>query len=422
MKNLKYLLISSLLLWCSIAFAQKTSKRFVITANIPGMKDGVEVRLYNQEHGSDALATTKVKDHSFRLEGSVTSPTLCKLEIDDVKPAGYQAVLSPKRGIFLFVENVNIKVSASDFGSIPLIFPEGKENSLLKELNVKVVGGTAQKQYSEYRHYIHAVDLESSATYYDYLNYSENSKPSIQLGADGKAEVVFADGGKKIDQKVLLGKRAKMLAAREKYNAAEEKFISEHPDYVISLMLMSGKTKETFQYTNADYDNWLAKFKGNYDKTRYTAFAKAVKTARTCLKDAFYTDFEMISTDSVKTRLSQQLNKTGYTVVDFWASWCGWCRRAIPHIKEFYAKYSRQQLEVISVSVDDSKPAWYRAMKAENMPWRQYVEEKDQKKLTDKAYNMLGIPDFLLIDSQGKIVYATASPDDLDVELAKLLK
>jgi thiol-disulfide isomerase/thioredoxin len=130
----------------------------------------------------------------------------------------------------------------------------------------------------------------------------------------------------------------------------------------------------------------------------------------------------MISSDSVKTKLSEQVGKSDYTVVDFWASWCGWCRRAIPHIKELYTRYNRNQLEVISVSVDDSKSAWYRAMKAEQMPWRQYVVEKDQKEVTDKAYNMLGIPDFLLIDRQGRVVYATSSPDNLDVELSKRIK
>lgn len=402
--NIKNILFLALIMLSTICFAQKskTGKQFVITANIAGMKDGVEVRLYNQEHGNRDLATTHVKNHAFRLVGTVSSPTLCKLEIDDVKPAGYQAVLPPKRGIFLFVENVNIKVSASDFGSIPLIFPEGKENSLLKELNVKVVGGTAQKQYSEYRHYIHAIDLVSSVTFDDYLNYEDNAKVK--------------------DQKVLLDKRAKMLAAREKYNAAEEKFISEHPDYAISLMLMSEKTEETFQYTNADYDKWLSMFKNNYDQVRYAAFVKSIQSARNCLKDAPYTDFEMISSDSVKTRLSEQVGKSDYIIVDFWASWCGWCRRAIPHIKELYARYNRNQLEVISVSVDDSKSAWYHAMKAEQMPWRQYVVEKEQKKVTDKAYNMLGIPDFLLIDRQGRVVFATSSPDELDVELSKRIK
>jgi thiol-disulfide isomerase/thioredoxin len=422
--NIKNILILALIMLSTICFAQKskTGKQFVITANIAGMKDGVEVRLYNQEHGNRDLATTHVRNHAFRLVGKVSSPTLCKLEIDDVKPAGYQGVLPPKRGIMLFVENVNIKVSATDYKSIPLLFPEDKENPILNELNVTASGGMAQKQYNEFRHFIHAIDLESSAAHSDYLNYGESSKPSLQLSADGKAEVVYTDAGKKIDPKVLLDKRNKMLALRNKYNAAEDKFITAHPDYVISLMLMTEKTEDTFQYTNADYDSWLSKFKNNYDKVRYAAFVKSIQTARNCLKDAPYTDFEMISSDSVKTKLSEQVGKSDYTVVDFWASWCGWCRRAIPHIKELYTRYNRNQLEVISVSVDDSKSAWYRAMKAEQMPWRQYVVEKDQKEVTDKAYNMLGIPDFLLIDRQGRVVFATSSPDELDVELSKRIK
>lgn len=425
MKNRIYTLLTVLLLWSSMAFAQKSGKQFVITGNIPGMKDGAEVRLSNKEGGGDPIATTKVKNQAFRLVGKVASPSLCELEIDDAKPAGYQGVLPPTRSCYFLVENTNIKVSAKNYKDITLRFPrEDEEAGESKELNVTVTGGGAQSQYAEYRRYIHDVDVATDRAFSDYQKYAEQGKQALKFDEKSNdMEVVYEkDPNKEMKYKTLLEKRAAMLAAREKYNAAEQKFINAHPDYVISLMVMQNKTEDTFMYTNEEYNGWIRQFKNNYDQKRYERFVKAVNTARGCLNNQKYTDFEMQTIDSLKTNLSDQLNKTGYTVIDFWASWCGWCRRAIPHIKELYAKYDRTKLDVISISTDDNLRAWYHAKDAEAMPWKQFVLSKDVKKKVDVDYKILGIPDFLLIDSQGKVVFATASPDDLDIELTKRIK
>jgi thiol-disulfide isomerase/thioredoxin len=406
-----------------MAFAQKSGKQFVITANIAGMKDGVEVKLLNSEHGGEELATAKVKNHAFRLVGKVSSPTLCELDINDVKPAGYKGVLPSQRGCTFFVENTRIKVSAKDFENMPLLFPR-EENSMKKELNVSVIGGEAQRQYAEYRRYIHEVDLVSETAFADYQNYGEVSRQGMKFDKDsGTIEMVYErDPSKELKYATLLEKRATMLDARNKYNEANQKFVDAHPNYAVSLMVMQSKAEDTFMYTNEEYDHWLAQFKNNYDTTRYAQFAQTVKSARICLKNQKYADFEMITIDSLKTNLSDQLNKTGYTVVDFWASWCGWCRKAIPHIKELYAKYDRTKLDVISISTDDNLRSWYHAKDAEAMPWRQFVLAKDVKKKVNQDYQILGIPDFLLIDPQGRVVFATASPDELDVMIAKLIK
>lgn len=395
-----------LISFCLPALAQKggkttvANKGFVITGTIPGTTDGCEVCLWLKEYGNDALATTKIKNHSFRLTGHVSKPTLCQFYICDVKDPNSQYVLPPERGILLFIENVAMKISAAHFTDLPLIHE--RENPLLKEFNVKVeTKGFAQNTFMTYRHYIHEVDLKSGNAFKDYLAYQER---------------------KTINRDTLLMKRADMLSARALYNAAVDRFVRQHPDYPISLMEIRDKAEDTFVYTDKEYDDWLQLFKVNKDKVRYEAFAKSIAAARTCPKGRAYTDFGVVTPDSLQGRFSQYLNKKGYTLVDFWASWCGWCRRAIPHIKEMYAKYDRSKLTIVSVSTDDSKSAWYRAMKLEDMPWQQLLLAKDSKELVDKAYNMLGIPDFLIVDAQGRVVYATSSPDELDVELSKILK
>lgn len=94
--------------------------------------------------------------------------------------------------------------------------------------------------------------------------------------------------------------------------------------------------------------------------------------------------------------------KGKYLLVDFWASWCGPCRKAIPEIKELYGQYKEKGFEVLSVSVDTDTVAWKKAMAEENMPWTQVLSPDKNKTLAD--FMIVGIPTLYLIDRDGKII------------------
>lgn len=94
--------------------------------------------------------------------------------------------------------------------------------------------------------------------------------------------------------------------------------------------------------------------------------------------------------------------KGKYLLVDFWASWCGPCRQAIPKVMELHEQYKAKGLEVVSISIDTDKKAWEKAMADEKMPWEQLLSNDKDK--TMALYQFSGIPTLYLIDREGKIV------------------
>ncbi|SKA33727.1 Peroxiredoxin [Chitinophaga eiseniae] len=94
--------------------------------------------------------------------------------------------------------------------------------------------------------------------------------------------------------------------------------------------------------------------------------------------------------------------KGKYLLVDFWASWCGPCRQAIPKVKELYSAYKDKGFEVVSISIDTDQKAWKKAMTEEAMPWEQLLS--DNKDKTMEQFQFSGIPTMYLIDREGKIL------------------
>lgn len=112
--------------------------------------------------------------------------------------------------------------------------------------------------------------------------------------------------------------------------------------------------------------------------------------------------------------------KGKYLLVDFWASWCGPCRQAIPKVKELYENYKAKGFEVVSISIDTDKGAWKKAMKEENMPWEQLLS--DNKDKTMEQFQFSGIPTMYLVDSDGKIMERfTGYTEEADAKIKEAL-
>lgn len=130
-----------------------------------------------------------------------------------------------------------------------------------------------------------------------------------------------------------------------------------------------------------------------------------------------YKDFTITQPDGTKKSLSDYVGKGNYTLVDFWASWCGPCIRETKVIKQLYEKYNGKGMDFLGVAVWDKPGDTLAAIKAHELPWQQIINAQT---IPTDIYGISGIPCIILLDPQGRIVSRDKQDADLvaDVEAA----
>ncbi len=117
-------------------------------------------------------------------------------------------------------------------------------------------------------------------------------------------------------------------------------------------------------------------------------------------------EFSLPAPDGKMVSISQFRGK--WVILDFWGSWCGWCIKGFPALKEAYKKYDGK-LEIIGIDCGDSEDAWKNAIKKFQLPWV-HVYNSEQAGV-DKMYGIQGFPTKMIVDPQGKIVDITTGED-----------
>ncbi len=124
--------------------------------------------------------------------------------------------------------------------------------------------------------------------------------------------------------------------------------------------------------------------------------------------------------DGKKLALSSFRGKI--VLVDFWASWCGPCRKEMPNVKAVYEKYKSKGFEIYGVSLDKDREAWVQAVQKDGIRWPQVSDLQLWDCVAAKAYNVQSIPYTVLLDKEGKIIAKGLRGVELERKLAELLK
>lgn len=107
-------------------------------------------------------------------------------------------------------------------------------------------------------------------------------------------------------------------------------------------------------------------------------------------------------------------------LVDFWASWCGPCRKENPNVKAMYEKYKAKGFDILGVSLDREEGAWKKAIEQDGLTWRHISDLQGWKSAHAALYSVSSIPQTLLLDPQGKIIQRNLRGEQLAEKLREI--
>jgi len=352
---------------------------FIINGTAKNVYNGVRTYLkVKQQNGRTRVVDTAiVVNEKFTFTGKVLNPTLYLITINSVKG---------ELDFMLENNEIDITINKSDITQSTVI--GSKSNA-------------------------------------DYKTYNDNLQ---KLNKEAKA------------LKMQLRNRTRRDSILELYTIAQNKqkeapfnFIDKNRSSYYSLVLIKQKnTKnntniedyiEAFNKLDSDIQNSPegVAIKTNLDKS----LAEYLKTNRLEI-GKIAPNFEAPNPDGKIVSLNDVKGKV--TIIDFWAAWCGPCRRENPNVVRIYNKYHDQGLEIIGVSLDgarnqkDPKNAWLNAIKTDKLTWTHVSNLQYFKDPIVELYNVTGIPATFILDKDGKIAAKNLRGRALELKVQELLK
>jgi thiol-disulfide isomerase/thioredoxin len=113
--------------------------------------------------------------------------------------------------------------------------------------------------------------------------------------------------------------------------------------------------------------------------------------------------------------------KGKYVLIDFWASWCGPCRRENPNVVKMYEKFKGKPFEIFGVSLDKDYDSWIKAIKADNLGWKHVSDLLYWQSSVVGDFGIKGIPQTYLLDKEGVIIAKNLRGEALEAKLSEVL-
>jgi len=177
---------------------------------------------------------------------------------------------------------------------------------------------------------------------------------------------------------------------RGEYNNQKLEYAIKNPNQEVSALFLGVQDKDTIiKYLPTLNDNVLSTENGRELKKRFLLYkqTEAGNTAPNIIESGLF------NLASLKGK---------YVVLDFWGTWCGFCIKGFPKMRDYYSKY-HAKVEFVGIACKDKKSVWTKCIKDEGLQWTQLLNGVDNNDFA-KKYNIECFPTKVLIDKEGKII------------------
>lgn len=264
-------------------------------------------------------------------------------------------------------------------------------------------------------------DVELPEIYGLSTSHSADDTPLLVILDEGNVSVALNTEQKGYRGSRIEGSRQHQLY--EEFHRQREAnivdFIRQHPADLAALYILY--REQAPRLSSTDVLAYLELFETSLQQKSYAEILRKLVDVREVVSVGQQApDFTIPDADGQPVSLSQLLGK-GYLLIDFWASWCGPCRRENPHVVKTYEEFHDKGFDILGVSLDRSREPWLKAIEQDGLRWHHVSELKFWNSDAVRKYGIRTIPANVLVDNTGKIVARNLRGGDLSDTLRQLL-